>query len=113
MNEDEIPEFADIVPDRGTLDGAKIPIDEILNVPVVFTNWEISKSKYSKDGKESQRLTLQFIWQGEHRILFTGSTVLIEQIRQYEELRDQNRPKMFRATIRRIDQFYKFCRSDK
>jgi len=108
--DESIPEFADIVPDRGTMDGAKMPIENIVNIPLVFTNWEISQSKYRDKGGDTERLTLQFLYNGEHRITFTGSTVLIGQLREYDNARDPNR-KTFKAIIRKIDRFYKFCRT--
>lgn len=108
--DDSIPEFVDIVPDRGTMDGAKMPIDQIVNIPLVFTNWDISQSKYRDKGEESERLTIQFLYHGEHRIAFTGSTVLIGQLREFDKVRDPAR-KEFKAVIRKIDRFYKFCRT--
>lgn len=37
--DDDIPEFADVVQDRNVLDGDKIPIEQIFNIPLVFTGW--------------------------------------------------------------------------
>jgi len=110
LMDESIPEFVDVVPDRGTMDGAKMPIENIVNIPLVFTNWEISQSKYRDKGGDTERLTLQFLYNGEHRITFTGSTVLIGQLREYDNARDPNR-KTFKAIIRKIDRFYKFCRT--
>ncbi len=108
--DESIPEFADVVPDRGSMDGAKMPIENIVNIPLVFTNWEISQSKYRDKGEDSERLTIQFLYHGEHRIAFTGSTVLIGQLREFDKVRDPER-KEFKAVIRKIDRFFKFCRT--
>jgi hypothetical protein len=110
LMDESIPEFVDVVPDRGTMDGAKMPIEQVVNIPLVFTNWDISQSKYRDKGEDTERLTLQFLYRGEHRIAFTGSTVLIGQLREFDKVRDPNR-KEFKAIIRKIDRFYKFCRT--
>ena len=107
----DIPEFADVIPDRETLDGTKVCIDNILNVPLVFTGWEIRPSKHKKPGNE-QCLTLQFVRDGQHHIVFTGSNVLISQIEAYDAARDKSKPRMFKAVIQKIDKFYKFGRSE-
>lgn len=107
---DDIPEFADVVPDRECLDGDKMPLESIINLPLVFIGWEIAKSKYREEGHD-QRLTLQFIYNNQHRVCFTGSNVLIEQIQAFDAVRDKSKPKAFRAVIRKIDRFYKFCRT--
>ena len=107
----DIPEIADVIPDRETLDGSKVNIDSILNMPLVFTGWRIDESKHKKPGNE-RVLTLQFIQVEQKHIIFTGSNVLISQIEAFEAVRDKTKQKMFRATIRKIEKFYKFCRSD-
>lgn len=107
----DIPEIADVIPDRETLDGSKVNIDSILNMPLVFTGWRIDESKHKKPGNE-RVLTLQFIQGEQKHIIFTGSNVLISQVEAFEAVRDKTKPKMFLATIRKIEKFYKFCRSD-
>ncbi len=110
-SDDNVPEFADVVPDTGNLEGDKMPIDEILNLPLVFTGWEIKQSKF-KDGGNGRCLTLQFILNGVPRIAFTGSGVLIEQLEKFEATLKPDQPRRFKAMIRKIQRFYKFCRSD-
>ena len=107
----DIPEIADVIPDRETLDGSKVKIDSILNVPLIFTGWRIEESKHKKQGND-QCLTLQFILNGERHIVFTGSNVLISQIEAFDAVRDKEKPRKFKAVIRKIDNFYKFCRSE-
>lgn len=110
--DNDIPEFADVVQDRDVLDGDKIPIKQIFNLPLVFTGWEIANSKYPIKGQSTtERLTLQFLKDGVHRIAFSNSSVLIGQIKAFEEARDKSKPKMFRAVIRKIGMYYKFCRT--
>ncbi len=112
VEDSAIPEFADIVPDTENLEGDKMPIDDILNIPLIFTGWEIKNSKFRDRGNDSQCLTLQFLFNGEPRIAFTGSGVLIEQIEKFEKALKPGQPRKFRATIRKIQKFYKFCRSE-
>ena len=40
----DIPEIADMIPERETLDGSKAKIDSIINVPLIFTGWRINES---------------------------------------------------------------------
>jgi len=108
----DIPEIADVIPDRETLDGSKVNIDSILNMPLVFTGWRIDESKHKKPGNE-RVLTLQFIQGEQKHIIFTGSNVLISQIEAFEAVRDKSMPRMFKATIHKIDKFYKFGRTEK
>lgn len=107
----DIPEIADMIPERETLDGSKAKIDSIINVPLIFTGWRINESKHKKHGSE-QCLTLQFLKDGEKHVVFTGSNVLISQIEDFEAVRDKTQPKRFKAVIRKIDNYYKFCRSE-
>ena len=34
-----IPELVDLVPEHNTLEGSKVKIDSILNLPLTFTGW--------------------------------------------------------------------------
>ena len=106
----EIPELADIVPSHAALDGSKVKIDSILNLPLVFTGWSVRDSKHKKDGS-THCLTLQFEHDGEKHVVFTGSNVLLEQVQSFESAIG-DKPKIFKAKIVKIGNFYKFCRSD-
>ena len=102
-----IPSITDLVPDRDVLNGDKVRIESVLNLPLVVTGWEITRSKVKKD---EQCLKLQFELNGELHVCFTGSTVLISQIEAIEkELEKRNLPRKFRASIRKIGKFFKFC----
>ena len=109
---DDVPEFADVVPDTGNLEGDKMPIDDILNLPLIFTGWEVKQSKFKEGGETGRCLTLQFILNDVPRIAFTGSNVLIEQLETFEARLKPGQPRRFKAMIRKINRFYKFCRSD-
>jgi hypothetical protein len=104
---DNIPVLASIAKHTSVMEGAKVSISEILNVPLVFTGWQMGNSKFEKDGKRAARLTLQFEQNGQKKIVFTSSEVLIEQLKSFlEAMPDAT---CFRATIRRVDnKFFKF-----
>lgn len=104
-----VPELLDVVPDFPVLTGAKVGIREIEGVPLLFTNWDIAPSKFKDNGRDTLRLTLQFDWNGKQRIVFTGSCVLISQIRAFESVRGRT---PFRAMIKQINHYYKFCRAE-
>lgn len=100
-----IPNFSDIVPDKPQLAGRKVSMDEILNIPIMVTGWAFSKSKHT----EGDCLMLQFTRQdedtGEQYVLFTGSSVLIDQIHCFEQA---GAGKAFLATITRRGKCYRF-----
>jgi len=106
-NNEEIPSIAAIAKHTSILEGAKVSISEILNIPLIFTGWEFGDSKFTKNGKQSERVTLQFEQDGRKHIVFTSSEVLIEQLRAFEKAMPE--AKKFRATIKRFDnKFFKF-----
>ncbi|MEJ0030914.1 MAG: hypothetical protein WDO15_11315 [Bacteroidota bacterium] len=80
--------------------GDKIQVTKILNMQVKVVAFKIEPSK-KKEGTDF--LTLQIEKSGELRIVFTGSRVLIDQIRQVPE---EKFP--FTTTIRRDNEYYEF-----
>lgn len=99
---DEIPVLAKIVPESSHLEGTKMPVTDILNVPLVFTGWKFGKSKFEDDsGQKAERLTLQFEQDGKKHVIFTSSEVLIEQLRAF--IKAMPDATCFKATIRRVD----------
>lgn len=97
----EYKEFSDFVDptDAKRLDGDKIKITDVLDHRILITGFRISKSKYEKSNSEDC-LTLQFILNGHARVIFSGSSVLMEQLNKYEG----NIP--FYTTIKKIDRYY-------
>ena len=85
-------EFAE----EGVLDGDKTKIDDILNQEVIINGYNIKQSQY----KEKQYLTLQIILNEKKFVLFTGSEVLIDQMKKYQS------EIPFKATIRKINKYY-------
>uniref|UniRef100_A0A6H1ZYS0 Uncharacterized protein n=1 Tax=viral metagenome TaxID=1070528 RepID=A0A6H1ZYS0_9ZZZZ len=64
--------------------------------------FKIRGSKFGEKTKSGKCLTLQFELEGQRRVLFTGSEVLLEQTEKYE------RRIPFLATIKKIDRYYTF-----
>ncbi len=91
--------FADFAEAPGLLDGDKIRIDDVLNRSVVVLNFTVRESRFGKN-RSGNYLTLQVEVDGERRVLFTGSDVLIDQLTQYGD----HIP--FETMIKKIDKFY-------
>jgi len=62
--------------------GEKIQIQKLFNLQILVLHYNIQASK-KKEG--TQLLTLQIEKGGEKRIVFTGSTVMMEQIQRVSE----------------------------
>ena len=93
--------FSDFAQEAAPLDGAKMKIDSVINKPIMVMGAKVTGSKYTASGS-TQCLTLQFELEGRKYILFTGSTVLIEQATKY--LAEMP----FEAIIKKIDKYYTF-----
>jgi len=91
--------FSDFAESAKILDGPKIKLDDVVNIEVTVLGFRVSQSKYAKN-KSGKCLTIQIEVNGEHRVVFTGSDVLLDQMEQYG-----NRVP-FVATIRKIDRYY-------
>lgn len=63
------------------LTGEKLEITEIINKNITVLDYRAGDSKYSRDGT---CLTLQIEYEGEKRVIFTGSRVLLEDIQKPE-----------------------------
>lgn len=91
--------FADFAEEQKPLDGEKIKIEQVLNIEIEIIGYRITRSKYEKN-KSGNCLQLQMEINGAHRVLFTGSDVLIEQMEKYGS------QVPFQTTIKKIDRFY-------
>jgi len=91
--------FSDFSQEETALDGDKIRIDSLINQELAITGYRIRKSRYSKN-ESGDYLTLQIEIDGSTYVCFTGSDVLIEQVKKYaEEI-------PFIATIKKINRYY-------
>lgn len=88
--------FSDFAEEHKPLEGDKKKIDNVLNQELEITGYKVGKSKY----KENDYLTLQFKIDGEFNVLFTGSRVLIDQLKKYEN------EIPFIAVIKKINKYY-------
>ena len=96
-----VKRFSDFAEEDGPLEGDKVKIESVLNQEIFITGYKITKSKYKKEGME-QCLTVQFETDGDKKIFFTGSNVLIDQLEKYgHEI-------PFMATVKKIDRYYTF-----
>jgi len=91
--------FRDFAKDHLPLEGAKCSIAEVLNREIMVMGFKVVSSKY-KQG--TRCMTLQFNLDNEIRVLFTGSSVLIEQAETYKDQMP------FLATIKQIARYFTF-----
>ena len=91
--------FRDFAQENLPLDGDKIRLDEVINRELLITGYSIKRSKYDKNNS-GKCLTLQVELDNAHRVVFTGSDVLIEQLEKYGD------QVPFWATIKKIDRYY-------
>lgn len=68
-----------IKPKTKSFDGDKIKIDRILNKQILVEYYKIEESKF-KDKGTGKLLTIQIFTDSSKRVLFTGSSNLIEMI---------------------------------
>ena len=91
--------FSDFATEDSIMSGDKIKIGDITGKEVEVIDYRIGNSKF--EGKKL--LTLQIKLDGENRVIFTSSNVLIDQSQKYEE------EMPFLATIKKINnRFYSF-----
>lgn len=74
--------FSDFAKSHTSLSGDKVRIDEILGKEIEVMAFILANSKYKEGTKV---LKLQFRIDGEVKVLFTGSKVLIEQATEHED----------------------------
>lgn len=80
-------------------DGEKLRLDEILNKEILVTGFRIKESHQKKG---TQYLTIHLEINGVQHITFTGSVVLMDQLKKYES----HLP--FLAIIKKINRHYTF-----
>jgi hypothetical protein len=81
--------------------GDKIKISRVLNKEITVHDYKIEDSKY---GDNKKCLSLQIEFDGEKRVIFTGSNVLMNMIQAVP--RDGGFP--FKTTIIKDDERYEF-----
>ena len=93
--------FSDFATEIIAMTGDKVKIEEILGKEIEVIGYKISDSQYKKNGNDKV-LTLQFRLNGAERVVFTGSSVLMDQIERYKD------ELPFLATVARVNKFYTF-----
>lgn len=80
--------------------GEKIQIQRVLNQPIKVLSFKVGPSKQKQN---TEFLTLQIEKSGDKRVIFTGSSVLIDQIKQVPQ---EGFP--FETVIRKDNEYYEF-----
>lgn len=94
--------FSDFAKEPRGLEGGKVRIDDVLNKEIKITGYNIKNSKYGKN-ESGKYLTVQFENNdGEKKIFFTGSDVLIDQMEKYGDQMP------FMTIIMKINRYYTF-----
>ena len=94
--------FSDFAEPGGPLEGPKVRIEEVLNLEIIILAFRMKASKYQQKSAPDC-LTIQFEYPdrpGEKHVIFTGSAVLIDQLKQYEDKLP------FMATIKKKDRYF-------
>jgi len=73
-----------VKPPSDTMVGEKVKITKVLNREITVLNHRIDDSKFQKN-KSGKCLCIQIQLGGEKRVVFTGSDVLINMIRQVKK----------------------------
>lgn len=95
----QCPKFSVFARDKLPMPGDKKFMNDLLNREITVTGYRISGSK-KKNGTDC--LQIQFMMDDQICVVFTGSSVLIDQIQAAKD----NIP--FQATIVKIDRYYSF-----
>lgn len=90
--------FGDFAEEQ-SFEGEKLRLDEILNQEILITGYKI---KDSHQRKGTQYLTIHFEVNEVQHVTFTGSVVLMDQLKKYES----HLP--FLTVIKKINRHYTF-----
>lgn len=87
---------------ENVMDGDKKRLDDLLNQEVKLLQVQFKGSKFERKNSGNECMTMQIEMDSRRYIVFTGSSVLIDQARKYQsEL-------PFMVTIKKIDRYYTF-----
>ena len=95
----EYPRFSDFAEETKVFDGDKKRIEDVLNQKILIVDFKVKASKHKQN---SLYATIQFKVGDINYIVFTGSGVLIDQLKKYKD----SLP--FYTTIKKIDRYYTF-----
>lgn len=95
----DYPDFGDFAEETKPFDGDKKKIEDILNQSILIIDFKIKSSK-QKQG--TRYATIQFKIDEINYIIFTGSGVLMDQLKKYKDKLP------FHTKIKKIDKYYTF-----
>ena len=95
----DYPNFSDFVEEPKSLEGDKKKIEDILNQNILVINYKIRDSKKKEN---TLYATIQFQIEDTKYIVFTGSRVLIDQLKKYKDKIP------FYTTVKKINKYYIF-----
>lgn len=102
MNDGQQPRrFSEFAKEERPLEGCKAKLDGILNREITVLNYRIKESRFKKE-TSTRCLMLQFEAEGKQQIVFTGSSVLADQVERYKD------EIPFLTVIKKIDKYYTF-----
>lgn len=93
------PAFSDFAKDKLPMPGDKKRLGEILNKEILVTDFRVTKSK-QRDGEKC--LQMQFVMNSNVYVLFTGSSVLIDQIQSAKDKIP------FKTAVVKVDKYFSF-----
>lgn len=92
--------FSDFSSEGDVFDGEKVKLATLLDKEICILQYKIRMSKYQD--KHENYAIVQFTdtdENGEHKIFFTGSGVVMEQLEKYED------ELPFQTTLKKIDKY--------
>lgn len=103
--------FKDFRTANNTMEGDKIDIEDVLNKSIIVTAYKVAPSKHYRSKGSDTYTRIQFYFEKDtsqtKRVIFTGSSVLQEQLRGIEEEEGGILPE-FKTTIVKISGYYSF-----
>lgn len=96
--------FSDFAEEETQFAGDKVPIEKLVNVPIIVKDYRVSDSKFKKTNSD-KCMTMLFEYPdqpGKGFVLFTGSNVLINQCDKYKDMMP------FETVIAKINKYYAF-----
>ena len=99
LDKESCPRFSTFAKNQLPMPGNKKRLDDILNREITVVDYRIRKST-KRDGTEC--LQIQFLLDNEVCVVFTGSSVLLNQIKEAKD----NIP--FPGTVVKLDRYYSF-----
>lgn len=95
----QCPAFSDFAKDKLPMPGDKKRLGEILNKEILVTDFRVTQSK-QRDGEKC--LQIQFVMNSNVYVLFTGSSVLIDQIQSAKDKIP------FKTSVVKVDRYFSF-----